>query len=100
MIRFIRSVQSRPGYLTEALAWAKEVQAHAQKEGSTPPGDVFVEPLGSPGRIYFIVDHESLATLEETMKRRMGDQQWAELLRRGNECIVPGTAHDIILRST
>ncbi len=97
MYRFVSSVRVQPGRQVEAMQWATEIAEHlGQRYGQETR--VLVEVFGAAGALYWVSDHEDLATIERRMGQLAQDQELAGILKRGAELIVGGTLHDRLLR--
>ena len=78
-VRFIRKARIADGKRDEALAFAAEVSDHFT-ETYGPKVTWGLEVGGDTGTIYWMADHESLATYEESMRASMVNAETNKIL--------------------
>jgi hypothetical protein len=98
MITFHRSSIFLPGKLPNALAFAKQVAAHA-KDVTGIAVSVSLPVGGNPMRIGWTSSYDSLGAMEAAMGKLLADPKYLELISRAGESFMAGTAHDEIWRT-
>ena len=99
MIRFERSVQVKSGKFQEAVAVAHEVNDHIRANYSGTDLGFFSGQFGQQGRLVWHFDFEDLAALEAFQQRLAADEEYGQIVSRGQDVIVPGSIYDEVLAS-
>lgn len=95
MIAFVRTAGIGPGKTGSALAFAKEISTHFEKNY-----DVKLEVLlpigGNPQRIAWSARYKDLAALEAVNAKVRTDKAYWELVNKHAGDFVTGSVHDAI----
>ncbi len=95
MIRIDRRIGYLPGKAYEAVAQAKrEAEFISENTDVSAPARVFTEFLGDVNTIHLVLEYESLAAYENSVKRLREHQEWRQLLSDGGSVFVPGSVRD------
>jgi len=100
MFRWIRTAKVAKGRFPQAIGWAKEVAAFAQKTFNTPEIKVFMEAFGDTGNLRWEIEYPDLATFEKVQGELMtnGDY-WAAIAKANDdELFIDGTTKDYLLK--
>ena len=91
MIRWTRTAKIRQGKLQETVQWAKDLREYTKTkfEGGADV-KIFLESFGELGVICWMVDFESLASLELAGQVLDADEGYQERLKAATELILPG----------
>jgi ketopantoate hydroxymethyltransferase len=98
MITLHRSASFLPGKLTNAVAFAKEVAAHA-KTVTGAEVSVAMPIGGNPMRIGWAARYENLGAYEAAMGKLMADAKYLEMVGKAGEIFMAGSTHDEIWRT-
>ena len=98
MITFRRSSSVAPGMFSAAIAFANEIKAQVKASAGV---DLQIEiPIGgNPSRVAWVANYESLAELDATGLKLLGDPKYQELLKKAAGIIVPETTVDEMWRT-
>jgi hypothetical protein len=75
MVRWTRSGRIAPGKELQAIQWAKELTAWANKKYGGHLS-VYMDCFGEVGTVRFFDDFENLADLETKLQQVMADQEY------------------------
>jgi hypothetical protein len=95
MVRFERSVRTKPGKMGEALAWANEVAKYINDR--SPDGNdvlVFNQLFGDVGAVGWFVDTANLNDLNVMMSDLAADEKYWAVVNKGADLLVEATAQD------
>lgn len=98
MITLHRSASILPGKLTNAVAFAKEVAAHA-KSVTGVEVSVGMPVGGNPMRIGWAARYDSLGAYEAAMGKLMADPKYLDMVAKAGESFMAGSTHDEIWRT-
>jgi len=98
MITFTRTETALPGKLFELIALTKEGQSLVKKLTGIEPSLHMVSG-GAVGQLVSMMTFDSLAHFEEIGKKLLAEPEYHAILKKDVGLIVPGSAHDQILRS-
>ena len=97
MISFYRTASVQPGKMADALAHAKAIAEHLEKNHGWKV-QVSV-PFGGPiGRVQWRAEHKDLAELEGRLLKMNADPRMAEFAKNAANVFLPGV-EDSIRRS-
>lgn len=96
MIRWTRTARISGGKLGEAIQWAKKTREYTKTkfEGGADV-KIYSEMLGEWGVICWMVDFESLASLELAGQVLDADTGYQERLKAASELFLPGTVDKV-----
>jgi hypothetical protein len=97
MITWIRTANTIPGKIGEAVAWSKGVTA-AVKRVTGKDLTVSVAFGGPTGGLSWIMHFENAAQVEEANSKMMADRDYQNLLGQAHAFFVPNTGHDQMWR--
>jgi hypothetical protein len=97
MITWYRTADVALGRFSKALAFAHEVAAYVKKKTGVELG-VGVPIGGNPNRIGWSAQYENLAALEATMAKLMSDPKYLEMVAKGADNFIAGSAFDAMWR--
>jgi hypothetical protein len=97
----MRTAQTRNGKFTDAVVWAKDMAAFAEKRFKLPKVQVFLDAFGSVGTIRWVVDYDDLAALERAQNQLLTDNEYHQKVQQAasNQLFIDGSGQDIVLRS-
>ena len=97
MIAFYRSVTIDSGKQVSAMAFAHEIAAYVRDKHGV---DIRIGvPIGgNPNRVGWSAQYENLAALEASQTKMLSDPKYLELVAKGQQNFIPGTAYDEIWR--
>jgi hypothetical protein len=97
MITFVRTLVALPGKMGDALAIAKETEAHVKR---VTGADFTVNTSfgGSFSEIAFIAHYDSLAQMEAANDKVMADAEIRAHLKKWENMLVPGATRDHVWR--
>ncbi|WP_395402750.1 hypothetical protein ACHMW6_30710 [Pseudoduganella sp. UC29_106] len=98
MITFSRTANVAPGKTTEAIKFAKTIQAYL-KEGYGIELEVMLPFGGNPLRVAWTGRFDSVAKIDEFQQKMMGDQQYWNIISQYKDCLLPGSVNDSIWRT-
>jgi hypothetical protein len=98
MVRFVRTASILPGKLMDALAFAREVSEHIQKQYGVKV-EVLMPVGGNPQRIAWKADYASLGALEDMQSKFLADQKYLEITAKGSLSFIAGSINDAIWRT-
>ena len=101
MVRWMRSARIKNGSKAiEAVTWAKEVAAFAEKKHNTPTINVYTDVVGQAGTIRWITDYEDLAEFEKARVKLGGDPEYFAKLKEaeGKALFIEGEIEDVMMR--
>ncbi len=99
MIRFERSRQFKRHMKAEAVSFAKEAAARAEKIGGSAYFQVFTGVFGSVERVFWIGDFEGLAALEKTLMKIEADPGWKKFISSApKDLFIEGSGREAIMQ--
>ena len=100
MIRWMRSARIAPGKMVEAIQFATEIVEYTKKkyEGAVDTG-VFADSFGEVGTIRWYADYADFATWEKVQNQIVADPEWWQKMDAIKDLFIPGTVHDVVMRS-
>ena len=100
MIRMMRRADVANGKLPEAMSWAKEISATMQKRHGGPAANVFIQMFSGGGSIFWVADHESLASFEVQNKKTLADPDYWAAIKKAVDAglFVQGSVQDTVLQ--
>ena len=101
MVRWMRSARIKNGgKFVEAVTWAKEVAAFAEKKYNTPRVNVYTDIVGQSGTIRWIIDYDDLAEFEKVQAKGMGDPEYFAKLKEAEskQLFIEGQVEDVMMR--
>jgi hypothetical protein len=98
MITLYRSASLLPGKLPNAVAFAKQVAAHA-KDVMGVDVRVAMPVGGNPMRIGWASSFDNLGAMEAAMNKLLADTKYLALIGNAGEIFMAGTTHDEIWRA-
>ncbi len=102
MVRWMRSARVKNGAkFIEAVTWAKQVAAFAEKKYNTPKVNVYMDVVGQIGTIRWIIDYDDLAEFEKVQAQVLGDPEYFAKLKQAEskELFIEGQLEDVMMRS-
>jgi hypothetical protein len=97
MITWIRTANTFPGKIGEAVQWSKSVVA-AVKRVTGKELIVSVSFGGPAGGISWIMQFDNAAQVEEANTKMMADSEYQKILAQAQSYFVPNTGHDQMWR--
>lgn len=98
MIAFYLNVSIAAGKVGRAVAFAKQIAQYVKDKHGLDLS-IAMPVAGNPNRIGWAARYESLAAFETTMNAVNADPGYLEMVAKGSENFIPGTAHDEIWRT-
>jgi hypothetical protein len=99
MIRFQRSRKIIQHKRAAALKYAKEAAEMIKSHYQDVRFHVFTGLFDSIETVYWIADFESLAALEEWLRKLESDNTWSEFVgKESQNLFVDGTASEFVMR--
>ena len=99
MIRFERSRQFRRHMKSEALRFAKEAAALAEKIDGSAHFQVFSGVFGSVERVFWIAEFEGLAALEKALMKIEADVRWKQFIDNApKDIFIDGSGREAIMQ--
>jgi NIPSNAP protein len=101
MVRWMRSARIKGGgKFVEAVTWAKEIAAFAEKKYSTPRVNVYVDAVGHVGTIRWMIDYGDLAEFEKVQAQALRDPEYFAKLKEAESkaLFVEGEMEDVMTR--
>jgi hypothetical protein len=100
-IRWVRTARIGKGRVMEAISWAKEVSAYAEKKFNTGKISVFMDAFGEVGTLRWMMDANDLAALEKIQMNMMADADYWKMIDRAMkaELFLEGYTRDEVMRS-
>jgi uncharacterized alpha/beta hydrolase family protein len=101
MVRWMRSARIKNGgKFVEAVTWAKDVAAFAEKKYNTPKVNVYVDAVGQVGTIRWIIDYEDLTEFEKVQAQGLRDPEYFAKLKEAESkaLFVEGQMEDVMMR--
>lgn len=93
MITWIRTANTFPGKIGEAIVWSKGVTT-AVKRATGKDLVVSVAFGGPAGGLSWIMQFENAAQVEEANAKLMTDREYLNVLSQAHAYFVPNTGHD------
>jgi hypothetical protein len=99
-IRWVRTSRASAKKIPQALGWAKEVAAFAEKKFGIDEIRVSMAMVGDLGLIRWETDYADLKAFEEKMSAVMADQDYWALIHKAmsDELFIDGTGRDEIFK--
>jgi hypothetical protein len=95
----MRSARIAPGKLVEALKFSAEIVEYTKKyEGAANVG-VFLDSFGEVGTIRWCADYEDFASWEKVSNQIFADPEWFQKMDAIKDLFIPGSTHDLVMRS-
>ncbi|MBN2106870.1 MAG: hypothetical protein JW832_05535 [Deltaproteobacteria bacterium] len=99
MIRFERSRQFKRHMKAEAVRFAKDAAALAQKIDSTARFQIFTGVFSSVEKVFWIGDFKGLAALEKTLMKIESDARWKKFINVAlKDIFVEGSGRESIMQ--
>ena len=100
MIRWMRSARIAPGKNVEAIQFAMEINEYVQKKyEGVPEAEVFVDSFGEIGTIRWCADYADFASWEKAQSQMVADPEWWQKMDAIKDLFIPGSGHDVVMRS-
>ena len=100
MVRWMRSARIKHGSKSiEAVTWAKEVAAFAEKKHNTPKINVYTDVVGQSGTVRWIIDYDDLTEFEKSRAKLGGDPEYFVKLKEAESkaLFVEGQIEDVMM---
>ena len=99
MITLVRTIQTMPGKIGEAIAWAKEGVAIVKRVTGTEV-EVSVSFGGVVGEMAFIRNYDNAGQVEEATVKLLADREYVTAIGKAAAAglFVPGSARDQMWR--
>jgi hypothetical protein len=95
----MRSARIAPGKLVEALQFSTEIVEYTNKyEGITDVG-VYLDSFGEVGTIRWCADYDDFASWEKISNQMFADPEWFQKMDAIKDLFIPGSTHDVVMRS-
>ncbi len=100
MIRWMRtaSLAARGTEIMNAIAWAKEISDFAKKYEGASSVNFFMNSFGDVSTVHWFADYDNLASFEKVSGQIREDQKFFEILEKGKDFVVEGSAYDTVMR--
>ena len=98
MIRFVRTASIAPGKLGDALAFAKQVAEYVGTHFGVRL-EVMMPVGGNPNRVAWRAEYSNLAAMEEMQTKMLADPKYMEIVGKGAQNFIAGSANDSIWRT-
>lgn len=97
MITWIRTANTIPGKIGEAVVWSKGVSAAVKRV--TGKDLAVATAFGGPaGGLCWTMQFENASQVEDANAKRMADREYLDALSKAHTLFVPNTAHDQMWR--
>ncbi|MBT4266047.1 MAG: hypothetical protein HOK67_08270 [Deltaproteobacteria bacterium] len=100
MIRWMRtaSLAARGTETMNAIAWAKEISDFTKKYEGASSVNFYMNSFGEISTVHWFADYEDLATFDKVQKQILEDPKFFEMLEKGKDYVVEGSAYDTVMR--
>ena len=99
MIRWMRSARIAPGKIVEALKFSTEILEYTKKYEGVADASVFLDSFGEVGTIRACADYEDFASWEKISNQVYADPEWFQKMDEIKDLFIPGSTHDVVMRS-
>jgi hypothetical protein len=97
MITFVRTAQTMPGKIGEAIAWAKET-AVITKRVTGKETEISVSFGGAAGQMAWMVHYDNAGQVEEAASKLLADREYLAAIGKASGLFAAGAIHDQMWR--
>ncbi len=99
-MRWMRTAKISRGKFMEAVAWAKEVSAYAEKRFNTPKIHTYIDAFGDVANLRWVIDYADLASMEKIQTQMLADADYWKMISRAStaEIFIDGSVIDTVMR--